>query len=436
MSAKRNAVIVALAGMAAFVGNTVVKSLPFAAASFSAVEFLNSPEDMREWRAGFEEVSDDWDSWAAIWADSTETMEVWGARLPVFYFTEDEVIELYQFRSNLYGQMVADSITGAFCSLGVFADEELPESGNLVDDASIMRPLGRSFGKYHEGRQPWVPPVDLEDEAVWVAFGEYFDGIGRGQLFNGMLDIMLAIGDPARGCQVQSELYRLAAKRAQNRVGAIRLIDFVRSIEALGVGPLPGTLHVTETGVAPSQDPWDTPGPQGQPSSDPWDELLGPPAYMPTPAAALDFDPTSVAPAELDYTADPNFGPVALEAGFTPDPNVSEIFSFGGSVDTSYLGGDCVGNATRTPDVRLTWSGASDELRIFFTAEDAGEDFSLVMHLPDATWVCNDDYAGSLDPLIILENPPEGQYDIWVGSYQRIQLISGTLGVTELELEP
>ena len=121
---------------------------------------------------------------------------------------------------------------------------------------------------------------------------------------------------------------------------------------------------------------------------------------------------------------------MVLQAGFTPDPNVSAISSFGGVVDASYLGGDCVGYADRAPDVRLMWSGTSDELRIFFT-EDAGEDASMVINLPDATWVCNDDYVGSLDPLIVLENPPEGQYDIWIGSYEPIQFISGTLSVTE-----
>ena len=302
------------------------------------------------------------------------------ARVAVFHLTEDEAIGLYRYRSSLFGQMAADSTAGALCSLGAFADEESLESINLVDAGSITRPLGRAFGRYHEGRQPWVPPVDLEtDEAAWAAFVEYLEGISRGQLFDDILNMVdSSQPDPARDCQAQSELYRLAAERPQDRVGTITLIDFVRSLYALGTGPLPGTLHVTE----------------------------------------------------LDYAADPDFGTVVLQAGFTLDPNVSEISSFGGVVDASYLGGDCVGYADRAPDVRLMWSGTSDELRIFFT-EDAGEDASLVMNLPDATWVCNDDYAGSLDPVIVLKNPPEGQYDIWIGSYQPNQFISGTLSVTE-----
>lgn len=145
------------------------------------------------------------------------------------------------------------------------------------------------------------------------------------------------------------------------------------------------------------------------------------------------LDPISVGPAELDDTADPHFGSVELQAGFEPDPNVSEILG-GGDVDASYLGGGCVGHAAQAPDVRLMWGGASDELRIFFRA-GAAEDASLLVNLPDGTWVCNDD-ADSLDPLIVLEDPAEGQYDIWVGSYERGQFISGAISITELELQP
>ncbi len=381
VGAKWMAIIVALVGMAAYIGVRTVSFFSGRAAVGAAVEFLNSPEEERELRAGFDEESDGWDSWAAIWADSTETMAVWGARVAVFHLTEDELTGLYQYRSAMFGQMAADSVASPLClGVGAFTGEESLESVSLVDASSIMRLTGRAFGRHHEGRQPWVPPVDLETaDAAWMAFFEYLEGTSRGYLLDGLANIGDAIqSDPARDCQVQSELYGLAVERAQDRIGAIRLIDFVRSMDALGVGPLPGMVHVTE----------------------------------------------------LDYSADPDFGTVVLQAGFTPNPTVSEIVSFGGVVDTSYLGGDCVGYAARAPDLRLMWSGTSNELRIFFT-EDAGEDATLVMNLPDASWVCNDDYAGSLDPLIALENPPEGQYDIWIGSYQPNQFISGTLSVTE-----
>ena len=163
---------------------------------------------------------------------------------------------------------------------------------------------------------------------------------------------------------------------------------------------------------------------------DVWVGSFGAGAFVPGMLMVTERDLDAIAAGidELDYTADPYFGSVELQAGFAPDPYLSEVVG-GGAVDASYLGGDCVGYAAQAPDVRLVWGGSSHELILFFVA-DAEGDTSLVVNLPDRTWVCNDD-AGSLDPLIVLENPPEGQYDIWVGSYQPGQSIEGVLGITE-----
>ncbi|MCG8468951.1 MAG: serine protease [Gemmatimonadetes bacterium] len=143
----------------------------------------------------------------------------------------------------------------------------------------------------------------------------------------------------------------------------------------------------------------------------------------------LDLDPMVVGPAELDYSAAPHFGEIRLAAGFMPDPRVFEIVG-GGSVDASYLPGECIGYAAQAPDVRVQWTGSTDLLRIFFTAE-SGADASLLVNLPDGSWSCNDD-ANGLDPEVTLSNPTEGQYDIWVGSYVQGEFISGDLGVSEL----
>jgi hypothetical protein len=148
-----------------------------------------------------------------------------------------------------------------------------------------------------------------------------------------------------------------------------------------------------------------------------------------------DLEPRSVGPTVLDYAESPFYGTIALRAGFTPDPRESEITA-GGSVDASYLGGECVGFAAVAPDVRLNWSGRSSELRIFFLA-DAGEDATLIINMPDGSWRCNDDAStGGLNPMLILRNPVEGQYDIWVGSYDRGTYIRGKLTLTELDRQP
>jgi len=149
----------------------------------------------------------------------------------------------------------------------------------------------------------------------------------------------------------------------------------------------------------------------------------------------LELDPTSVGPTELDYTQDPYFGRVTLEAGFTPDPHTADIVA-GGAVNVGYLGNACVGFAATPPDVRLIWSGSSEELRIFFAAAD-GADATLIVNLPDGSWSCNDDaHAGTVDPMVVLEAPRAGQYDIWVGAYERGTLVPGRLTITELPLRP
>ncbi len=59
------------------------------------------------------------------------------------------------------------------------------------------------------------------------------------------------------------------------------------------------------------------------------------------------------------------------------------------------------------------------------------------MNLPDGSWVCGDDaYSGTLNPLVVIDNPPEGQFDIWVGSYYENESVRGQLSLTELSRSP
>jgi len=148
----------------------------------------------------------------------------------------------------------------------------------------------------------------------------------------------------------------------------------------------------------------------------------------------LDLEPDEVGADELDLTLSPYFGSTDLEAGFVPDPYETEMTS-GGSIDAEYLGGACVGFAAAAPDFRVNWSGSSDEIRIFFESDDDG-DATMIVNLPNGDWTCDDDADGTLNPMVVVEDPSEGQYDIWVGSYSRGEFISGTLSITELSLGP
>ncbi|TVR79075.1 MAG: hypothetical protein EA412_07095 [Chitinophagaceae bacterium] len=136
----------------------------------------------------------------------------------------------------------------------------------------------------------------------------------------------------------------------------------------------------------------------------------------------------------LDFSLEPTYGFVNLTAGFEPDPYQVPIVS-GGPVNVSNLNlcGDCEGYAASQPDFRLNWSGSSADLKIYFEADNSTEDATLIINTPDGSWIGNDD-AGieTLNPLLSLAPHGSGTYDIWVGSYEQGENISGTLYITEL----
>lgn len=92
------------------------------------------------------------------------------------------------------------------------------------------------------------------------------------------------------------------------------------------------------------------------------------------------------------------------------------------------LGAGCVGWVTATPDVIVHWRERSNA-DLHFAVEAQGDgDTTLIIRAPDGTWHCNDDTSG-LNPEVWVNGPPQGQYDIWVGSYAREQQLRGTLSM-------
>ncbi len=125
-----------------------------------------------------------------------------------------------------------------------------------------------------------------------------------------------------------------------------------------------------------------------------------------------------------------NFGVFTLRGGFVPDPAQYNVVS-GGTMDARTLGlaPNCRGFVTAQPDVIVQYQGPASWVRFFVRA--AG-DTTLVINDAQGRWHCSDDEGGSLNPMIDLQGPPGGQYDIWVGSYRAGENIRGTLFVTEL----
>jgi hypothetical protein len=139
---------------------------------------------------------------------------------------------------------------------------------------------------------------------------------------------------------------------------------------------------------------------------------------------------------ELDYTLEPDEGSIELAAGFDPQPHRVDFIA-GGPVDVGALGlGDnCYGFAGSNPDFRLHWTGPSSRLRVFFIS-DGGADTALVVNDPTANWRCADDSPGSPHPLLEINDPESGQYDIWVTTLEEGAILSGTLYITNEDWGP
>ena len=146
-----------------------------------------------------------------------------------------------------------------------------------------------------------------------------------------------------------------------------------------------------------------------------------------TIAAIVAMSATAVA---QDITQAPTYSTLDLNTGFVPDPNTVSLAA-GGSIEVSSdLGAGCTGYVANAPDVRLNYTaGETFPLNIYVTSD---ADTTLVVNLPDGSWLCNDDSQG-FNPLLTMASPMSGQYDIWVGSYDGDSLPAATLKISEID---
>ncbi len=122
-----------------------------------------------------------------------------------------------------------------------------------------------------------------------------------------------------------------------------------------------------------------------------------------------------------NFNLAPHFGSIQLDAGFLPDPQIRNVTA-GGTINLNRCGfsnlytyGEPLnGFVTTRPDFSLNWRGQSGQLTI---ALSSNADGILLVNAPDGrTWYYDDDYRG-LNPAITIQNPQQGRYDIWIGSY-------------------
>lgn len=122
----------------------------------------------------------------------------------------------------------------------------------------------------------------------------------------------------------------------------------------------------------------------------------------------------------------PTYGSVKLSAGFTPDPFLKPVQA-GGNLRTNLAGVNAF--VARAPDFSLHYQAG--ESALVFSAKSVG-DTTLLINLPNGQWVADDDGGGGLDPMIRIDRPASGRYDIYVGTFQK-DLVAATLHITEID---
>lgn len=128
----------------------------------------------------------------------------------------------------------------------------------------------------------------------------------------------------------------------------------------------------------------------------------------------------------------PAYGTLSLQAGFQPDPRTVEVRA-GGPNAAEGLGNECVGFIDfRQPDVNLNYRAGQFPL---FIGARAQEDITLVVNLPDGSWLCNDDFDGT-NPGLLMQRPQSGQYNIWIGTFNPGALQPSTLTISEMPPRP
>jgi hypothetical protein len=133
-----------------------------------------------------------------------------------------------------------------------------------------------------------------------------------------------------------------------------------------------------------------------------------------------------------DIGAPATYREIELDSGFSPDPQVITVRA-GGTINATRLGSPCNGFIARAPDVRLTYSAGSLPLIL---SVDADSDTTLVVNGPDGRWYCDDDGGeGPLNPMVRFNDPADGRYEIWIGTFSSGASQPARLHISELGSE-
>jgi hypothetical protein len=136
--------------------------------------------------------------------------------------------------------------------------------------------------------------------------------------------------------------------------------------------------------------------------------------------------------ADIAHAQNPDFEPryrnLKLKTDFDPDPVVVNVLA-GGNIKTERGGFEHW--VSEQPDVRLNFTAGKWTLTIY---ADCDADSTLLIRLPNGTWVGNNDGPNTgKNPVLRFGVPQTGTYDIWIGATDGTKTPPARLFITELK---
>lgn len=132
-------------------------------------------------------------------------------------------------------------------------------------------------------------------------------------------------------------------------------------------------------------------------------------------AAALAMIAAPAYAQNLNTGATGTYGQTQLRAGFEPDPFTVSVLG-GGPVDMSSVNADCNGFVATRASYTLRYTANVADFPALYIGATSDADTTIAVRTPNGQWVCNDDSNG-LNPLVAIQQPRNGRYQIWVGRY-------------------
>lgn len=133
-------------------------------------------------------------------------------------------------------------------------------------------------------------------------------------------------------------------------------------------------------------------------------------------AAALALIAAPAYAQSINTGATGTYGQTQLRAGFEPDPFTVSVLG-GGPIESTSVNAECyAGFLPQRASYTLRYTANVAEFPTLYVGAVSDADTTIAVRTPNGQWVCNDDASG-LNPMVAIENPRNGRYQIYVGRF-------------------